>query len=182
MMRMLLFYSGLLIATLLATQIASAEQQPIRPQVTALPQINNLAEHENLVFSAAQPTAEQLTLLSKSNIRHVVNLRSPDELSWDEGKLVKSLGMDYHAIPIRGVADITFENAQSLTRLLKSFEGEPVLVHCASSNSVGALMAISAYQQGDGLESAIVQGKRWGLKSLESVVRDVLSNKKKVLQ
>ena len=182
MMRILNVCTGLLIVTLSGIQIASAEQLTIKPQITELLKISNMTEHENLVFSAAQPTANQLTLLSKSNIKHVINLRAPDELSWDEGELVESLGITYHALPIHGVEDITFEKAQILTRLLSSLKGEPVLVHCASGNRVGALISLSAYQQGENLEAAIVKGKRWGLKSLEFVVRDVLNKKEKALQ
>ena len=51
----------------------------------------------------------------------------------------------------------------------------PLLVHCASSNRVGALRALTASAHGEALESAITTGKTWGLTGLEPAVRTKLS-------
>jgi protein tyrosine phosphatase (PTP) superfamily phosphohydrolase (DUF442 family) len=137
--------------------------------------IKNFAAHSNLVYSAAQPSKEQLKQLSKADVKHVINLRGANEQDWDEGEFVQALGMDYHALPISGAQDITVANARNLASLLKKLNGEPVLVHCASSNRVGALVAISAYEEGLSVDEALEKGRRWGMKSLESKVRDVIS-------
>ncbi|MFM9745549.1 hypothetical protein ACKI2C_49195, partial [Streptomyces brasiliscabiei] len=89
---------------------------------------------------------------------------------WDEKALVNSLNMNYVALPITGVKDNNVENARLLTQFLAQKRGEAVLVHCASSNRVGALMAIAAYESGQDVEASIGEGKNWGLKSLEPVV------------
>jgi len=137
--------------------------------------ILNLRSPQADVFASGQPTQEQLQLLAKSGVKHIINLRPSSEQDWDEGAYVKSLGMEYHNIPVAGAADVSSENAMQLNELLTSLNGQPLLVHCASSNRVGALRAlIEGETNGAGLESAIATGKSWGLTSLEPVVRTKL--------
>jgi len=51
----------------------------------------------------------------------------------------------------------------------------PIVVHCASSNRVGAMAALrAAWLQGQSADQAIETGKAWGLKSLEPEVRALL--------
>lgn len=161
----------------IAVSAVVASEQPVAIDGVNNANIKNFAAHNNLVFSAAQPSDAQFKQLSQAKVKHVINLRAADEQDWDEGALVNSLGMSYHAIPIAGAKDVNIENANQLASLLAKLNGEPVLVHCASSNRVGALMAISAHQQGADIESAIKTGKQWGMASLEPVVRKVMNDK-----
>lgn len=137
--------------------------------------VANLTPHAGHVYSAAQPSIEQFKALAHEGIKHVINLRGQSEQDWDEKALVNSLNMNYVALPITGVKDNNVENARLLTQFLAQKKGEAVLVHCASSNRVGALMAIAAYESGQDVEASIGEGKNWGLKSLEPVVRNVIS-------
>ena len=83
--------------------------------------------------------------------------------------------MDYIALPIAGVDDITPANAAALHALLKERDGE-VLLHCASGNRVGALLALAAVQvDGASPEAALTLGRAAGLKSLEPVVMERLA-------
>ena len=161
----------------IAVSTVIASEQPVATDVVNNVSIKNFAAHNNLVFSAAQPTKEQFKQLSQANVKHVINLRAAGEQDWDEGALVNSLGMSYHAIEIAGAKDVNTDNAKQLANLLEQLKGESVVVHCASSNRVGALMAISAHQQGTDIESAIEIGKQWGMASLEPVVRKVVNDK-----
>lgn len=161
----------------IAVSTVIASEQPVATDVVNNVSIKNFAAHNNLVFSAAQPTKEQFKQLSQAKVKHVINLRAADEQDWDEGALVNSLGMSYHAIEIAGAKDVNTDNAKQLANLLEQLKGESVVVHCASSNRVGALMAISAHQQGTDIESAIEIGKLWGMASLEPVVRKVVNDK-----
>lgn len=139
--------------------------------------ILNLRTPEANVFSSGQPTQEQLQLLAKSGVKHIINLRPSSEQDFDEGAYVKSLGMEYHNIPVAGAEGVTSENAKQLNDLLGSLNGQPLLVHCASSNRVGALRALTEGEtNGAPLESAITTGKSWGLTSLEPAVRTKLSH------
>ena len=161
----------------IAVSTVIASEQTVATDVVNNVSIKNFAAHNNLVFSAAQPAKEQFTQLSQAKVKHVINLRAADEQDWDEGALVNSLGMSYHAIEIAGAKDVNTDNAKQLANLLEQLKGESVVVHCASSNRVGALMAISAHQQGTDIESAIEIGKQWGMASLEPVVRKVVNDK-----
>ncbi|MFT3670154.1 MAG: sulfur transferase domain-containing protein [Pseudoxanthomonas sp.] len=88
---------------------------------------------------------------------------------------VEALGMTYIALPISGKEDIGAANAQALHALLQGREGK-VLLHCASGNRVGALLALGAAQI-DGLpaDDALALGRAAGLKSLEPVVVEQLA-------
>jgi uncharacterized protein (TIGR01244 family) len=97
-------------------------------------------------------------------------------VGYDEAAEVKRLGMEYVTIPIRAgtfsKADVTaFGNA------LRETPG-PVLVHCRSSNRVGALWA--AYltlEEGVPLGDALERGRKAGMTKpiLEAAVERVVA-------
>lgn len=98
-------------------------------------------------------------------------------IEWNEAEFVQSLSMQYHSIPVAGAAGVNIQNATKLAQLIESLEGEPTLLHCASSNRVGALTALYEGQVNKvNTGKAITEGKRWGLSSLEPVVRAQLPN------
>jgi len=138
--------------------------------------IRNLASPQQSMLTGGQPSQEALTALADSGIKHVINLRPLQEqaqsMDWNEAEFVKSLNMQYHNIPVAGAADVNIENATKLAELIKTIEGESTFLHCASSNRVGALTALyEGAANGVNTEDAIAKGKRWGLSSLEPVVR-----------
>lgn len=138
--------------------------------------IFKLKQPASTTFAAGQPSKEQLKELKEAGIEQVINLRTEGEINWDEKAFVESLGMQYHALPIAGAQGITLDNAQKLAAILKDVSGEGTIVHCGSSNRVGALMALDAYAKNGGdLEAAISEGKRWGLTKLEPFVRSQLT-------
>jgi len=162
----------------LAKQSLPAETSQLSDNIAKIEhaKILNFVSHDGHVYSAGQPSKEALKMLAESGIKHIINLRSPDEQTWDENDLVNGLGMTYHAMPIANAGEVNSENAAKLSDLLNRLKGEGVLVHCASSNRVGALIAISAHLKGLKTEAAIDEGKRWGLKSLEPVAQSVINN------
>ena len=171
-----LILTSLLFSAVTACSI-TATQDTLNVAAIENAEIRNLNHPEATVFAAGQPTQEQLATLGNSGIKHVVSLRPASELDWNEQEYVESLdGVTYHNIPIDSKAgDINPINAATLQSLLKSLGNEPVLVHCGSSNRVGALAAISAAQEnGTSADAAVEEGKRWGLTGLEPAVREVL--------
>jgi protein tyrosine phosphatase (PTP) superfamily phosphohydrolase (DUF442 family) len=76
------------------------------------------------------------------------------------------------AFPI-GKGDITFEKAAELNALLEQYD-EPVLVHCASSNRVGALLALREFQASGDVKGALKAGREGGMTRLEKTVKEVL--------
>lgn len=126
------------------------------------------------LHTGGQPTAEDLKRLKDEGVRTVIDLRGPQEArGYDEAGEAKALGLAYVALPISGKDDINAENARALHALLQDREGG-VLLHCASGNRVGALLALDAAAQGASREDALELGRQAGLKSLEPVVVEQL--------
>lgn len=126
-------------------------------------------------YAGGQPSPDQLRALAEAGVQHVINLRPRAEQGgFDEADAVTAAGMQYHHLPIAGGRDINFDNAAKLDRLLSQTADQTVLLHCASGNRVGALIALRASMAGVENEAAIAEGKRWGLTGLESLVRQRL--------
>ena len=86
----------------------------------------------------------------------------------------QNLGMEYVALPISGRNSINFENAMTLAQILNSYD-QPVLVHCGTSNRVGALLALREKINGASIEDALKFGRSAGMTTLEGVVKARLS-------
>ncbi len=128
------------------------------------------------ITPAGQPDAAMFKVFADNGYAAVIDLRTVGEdRGLDEPAVVEELGMTYVAMPI-GRKGITFENAQALDELLADFD-EPVLLHCGSSNRVGALLALRASMQGADDETALDIGRKAGLIKLEPAVRDALKSK-----
>jgi uncharacterized protein (TIGR01244 family) len=91
----------------------------------------------------------------------------------DERAVVESLGMTYVAMPIGSADDISFENAALLDELMSGLD-QPALVHCASGNRVGALIALRAKANGASNEEALAAGKAAGATRMEEIIRQKL--------
>jgi uncharacterized protein (TIGR01244 family) len=122
------------------------------------------------LYTGGQPDARDLAQLHSDGVRTVIDLRATgEERGFDEAAEVARLGMTYVPLPIAGKDDITPENADALQALLREY-GDGTLLHCASGNRVGALLALGAARSGASREDAMALGRRAGLKSLEPVV------------
>lgn len=129
------------------------------------------------VSAAGQPSAEALEVIRDNGYVAVIDLRGPDEdRGFDEASRVEELGMRYVPFPIESRAAISFDNARRLDELLQEQDG-PVLLHCGSSNRVGALLALRASLDGASDEEALTIGREAGMTSLEAVVTERLSEK-----
>jgi len=129
------------------------------------------------VCCAGQPSRKQLEAARERGVKTVVNVCAPYEGSFDERKVVEHLGMGYVNIPISGAVDLTQVNAARLGEVLNDRSRYPVLVHCASSNRVGALFALKAfYEDHLGVEQALELGRSAGLRGLEPAVREKLES------
>ncbi len=129
------------------------------------------------LYTGGQPDAAQLRQAAASGIRTVIDLRQPGEdRGFDETAVADELGLRYLRLPIAGAAGLTVANAGTLERLLAQAEG-PVLLHCASGNRAGALLAlINARGEGASVDQALELGRRAGMTSLEPVVRALLES------
>lgn len=129
------------------------------------------------VYAAGQPSPDELAALARSGVRTVINLRAPDEpMEFDEAQVAQALGLRYVSFPVAGAGDVTRRTAERFSRELELARGEgDVLVHCASANRVGALLALDhGLTRGAPREEALALGRAGGLVSLEPLVDDLL--------
>jgi len=135
--------------------------------------ILNLHAQSEHVYTSGQPSQSDFAKLKALGVDTIINLRGDNETSWSEQEVVKGLGLNYYPIPVQSKADITLENATKLHNLLDHQSQHTTLVHCASSNRVGALVALyHGVTLKKPIDDAVEIGKQWGLKSLEPVVRN----------
>lgn len=126
------------------------------------------------LVTGGQPDQTQLEAFARSGGTLVIDLRTAgEERGLEEASAVAALGLTYLNLPIDGADDITADNAIALHQALLSATG-PVLLHCASGNRVGALLALEAAAAGESRQQALDLAHRAGLGSLEPVVREHL--------
>jgi protein tyrosine phosphatase (PTP) superfamily phosphohydrolase (DUF442 family) len=121
-------------------------------------------------FCSGQMTPAQFDRLPGLGIRRVVSLRraKEDGTGWEEAR-ARELGIEFVRLPIAGVDDLDDEHVAALGRAMAP--RVPTLVACASSNRVGALLAMKARADGATPEQALQLGKQCGLAKLEPEVR-----------
>jgi uncharacterized protein (TIGR01244 family) len=168
------FVSSLLIAVL---AIACASHHP-RQAPAALPATapSGLALHhpQPRLYTSGQPAAGDWSALAAGGVRTVIDLRTPGELKdRDERSEVVAAGLRYVALPIAGHDAVTPDNARALAALIADARG-PVLVHCASGNRAGGLLALALAAQGMAPAQALEAGRGAGMASTETQVRQAL--------
>ncbi|MDQ7051171.1 MAG: protein tyrosine phosphatase family protein [Enterobacterales bacterium] len=137
--------------------------------------VNARAPSPNLV-TAGQPSLEDFDRLAKRGVKVVINLRTKKEMkNSNEREQVEKRGMTYISIPIDGSDGITLANVKKLDAAMNNLK-QPVLVHCASSNRVGGLLAYRAYiLQHKAAQEALSFGRSAGMKSTEKKVKKLLA-------
>ena len=128
------------------------------------------------VLTGGQPTEEEFAAAVEAGYTTIVNLRpDAEEGTWDEASMAEELGVAYVHIPVASAADLTEENVAKLGAVLDDPANYPVMVHCASGNRVGAMLALRAHQlEGADAEVALEFGREGGLTKLEGSVREKL--------
>lgn len=151
------------------------EAEPSTPEV-AFKDVRRPFEDRHLL-TGGQPTSEELAALAAAGYKTVVNLRpETEEGAWDEGPELEELGVRYVHIPVAGPDGINVENARRLAEIVDDESAYPLVVHCASGNRVGALLAMKAFHlDGVDADTALEIGLDAGLTRLEPVVRERLA-------
>ncbi|MGV8944246.1 MAG: hypothetical protein ACOH1S_09130 [Thermomonas sp.] len=156
--------------------LASCTSAPTARIAEASPQLQADVPHLHVpragLLTGGQPAATAWRDLRAAGVTRVVNLLPASELGGrNEAGEVKASGMDYVQIGVAGPSDLTPENARLLWQSLQGESGT-VLVHCASGNRAGALLALAAQQAGGMTPQAALEfGQAAGLTKLEPVVR-----------
>ncbi len=122
---------------------------------------------EREICFAGQPTEEGLQKALASGTTKVINLRTAGEmnnLGWSEEKLIAGSAGRYVFIPV-SPKSFSMEDVKKFASEFDSHKG-PILIHCASSNRVGAMWAayLVRYRNFD-METAMEHGKAAGMSS-----------------
>lgn len=128
------------------------------------------------LYTAGQPAATDWAGIRALGVRTVINLRPPEELAGrDEAAEVRAAGMRYLDIPVGHADGINADNARLLHAALAPGHGGGVLVHCASGNRAGSLLALEQADF-DGLspQAALELGRRAGVTKMEPVLKHAL--------
>ena len=169
-----------LMSALASLLLASCASAPTATRIAqATPQLQADVPHLHVpragLVTGGQPQAGAWGDLHAAGVTRVISLLPAAELgSRNEAAEVRSNGMDYLQIGVEGPGDLTPANARLLWQSLKAGSGT-VLVHCASGNRAGALLALAAKQEGGMAPQAALEfGKAAGLTKLEPLVRERL--------
>jgi protein tyrosine phosphatase (PTP) superfamily phosphohydrolase (DUF442 family) len=128
------------------------------------------------LITAGQPTQEQFEALRSSGLEHFVSLRpvTEDGAGWEEALLATG-GFAFDRFPISGTNSLTRENVELFAAIMAEVGEKRALLYCASSNRVGAMLALKAHWvDGESAEEALEFGLSAGLTSLEGSVRELL--------
>lgn len=132
------------------------------------------------VFAAGQPSPAQLASLAAEGVRTVINLRAPTEqVEFDEPSEADRLGLRYVSIPVAGPQDVNTETAARFSRELEdAMRAGGVLIHCASANRAGAMLALDqVLTQNKSVADALTVGRAAGLTTLEPRVTEILGQR-----
>jgi uncharacterized protein (TIGR01244 family) len=165
--RSLLALSGLALAA-----AVSAAELPESVEAGRIPAYHRLSP---ALAAAGQPSPEALASLKDLGVRTVVNLRTAGEGAASEEPIVEAQGIRYLSVPVTPDS-FSAADVDAVQAVLADAGAAPVLLHCASSNRVGGVVAVLEARQGRSLEDALAAGKAAGLHSLamENAVRRVL--------
>ena len=107
--------------------------------------IKNFAEINDRLATAGQPTEAQLGEIAKAGFDVVVNLGLAGQSYSlpDEAKLVASLGLSYHHIPVAFDAP-SVEDVREFVDVMDACTaaGRRVFVHCAANYRVASFVAL----------------------------------------
>lgn len=129
------------------------------------------------LYTAGQPTKEQFLTLASDGFQRVINLRPmAEDHGFDEPAAAAAAGLTYLTLPIASEADLTLANVRKLDQWLANRAQPKTLIHCGSSNRVGALLALRAgWLQQLAMPAALEVGHVAGLTGLEPAVRALLA-------
>ncbi len=108
-----------------------------------LQDIYHFLQLNDRLFTGGMPTAQQLEDASKAGVQVVINLAMPDSerALRDELSIVRSLGMQYIAIPV--VWDHpTRRDLDEFMDAMDAHSNETLLVHCQANYRVSGFMAL----------------------------------------
>ena len=126
----------------------------------------NFTRVDATVACGGETSHEAIAELARQGFTSVVNLRLGNEPGVsEEANAVQSAGLRYFHLPMDPNAP-EFETAESFLDVTADASNQPVFIHCASANRVGAVWAIKrVVQDGWTREQAITEAQAIGMRS-----------------
>lgn len=159
MQRAFLIVAALGLGTL-AVRTSTAEA----PAAVDPAQFPNYSVLEPNVAASGQPTPEGLRRLAALGFETVVNLRTEQEGAEAERTVVEAAGLRYVSVPVTAET-LSLASITAVETALADPAAGQVLLHCASSNRVGAVWAAIQMRRGKPVEQAEAAGRAAGLKN-----------------
>lgn len=118
------------------------------------------------IYFSGQPGPDDWDAVTRAGIKTVITLRHVDELKeFDEKETVAALGMEFIQIPFGSAGELTDTVIEEVRARLKSAR-QPLLLHCASANRVGAVwIPFRVLDRGVAYDKALEEAKTIGLRS-----------------
>jgi uncharacterized protein (TIGR01244 family) len=159
----------LLVLTLLGCGAAFADEEDKKkgpPKLEACELGSTYNVHRvGKIYLAGQPSPEDFQLAKKEGVKTVINLRPDSELKWNEKDVLKDVGLEYHHFPFREPESLKDKVFDDVRKLLRDKKKQPVILHCASANRVGAVWLVHrVLDDGVKLEDALKEARTVGLK------------------
>lgn len=156
------------------TKAPSHHDQPILiEQKLTLGNLENISRFHNIHMSG-QPDQATLLSLKDADFTMVINIRSPEEMSFDEKTLVENNGLAYHMIPLLKDGKIQDSAVNQILSAIKSANSGKILLHCSSGNRVAAWLGSHFYRDHKiSLEKSVAYAKQAGItkKGAEALLR-----------
>ncbi len=136
----------------------------------------NACRPEPGIIAGGCPSDRDLGRLQQAGFQTVLDLRESREWNGDDfGARVRALGLSFLHLPISGLDQVDAKQTRRFWDYWQDAGQQPMLVHCASGNRVGAMLALAAHRHGnDDPHAALARGLNAGLKAGEPTIRKAL--------
>lgn len=116
------------------------------------------------MYSASQPNQSSFKEIKDLKVKTVLNLRSPEEIDFNEKKIVEDQGMKYINLPVSSAQLDDKKLHKKFSKILSKSKNYPLFIHCSSANRVATMLAIHhILDHGESYESAVHRAENFGL-------------------
>jgi len=121
------------------------------------------AAYGELYFSG-QPQPSGFKKLKARGFDVVINIRGPQEMTFDEKAVAEKNGLTYYNLPLLHDGRMTDSAVTKIFDAIKQNRGKKILLHCTSGNRVASWFgATLARDMGYGREKAIALSRKAGM-------------------
>ena len=127
-------------SAILALALAGCTQPADGPVAISTDKVKNLKQ-DGPVFVAGAPTPEGLDEIRDRGVTTIIDLRRPEEGTFDEEAAARARGLRYIRLPMP-TDQLAPQQADAFIDALRSHEQEKVLIHCAGGSRAAAMYGL----------------------------------------